>query len=49
MLYSETTQKNNAITINTSVLPKGVYFYKLVDTTTGFNLKNGKLIKFNND
>jgi len=45
LIHSETMQNTNSLKVNTSVFTKGVYFYKVVDTNTGLNVGNGKVVK----
>jgi len=45
LIHSETIKNSNTTVVNTSNFTKGVYFYKLVDTTTGLSVGNGKVVK----
>jgi len=45
LIHSETIKSSNTTVVNTSNFTKGVYFYKLVDTTTGLSVGNGKIVK----
>jgi len=45
LVYSETVNNTNTTTINTSEFTRGVYFYKLVDTSTGLIDGKGKVVK----
>jgi len=45
LIHSETISNSNTTTINTLEFTKGVYFYKLVDTSTGLGIGKGKVFK----
>lgn len=45
LIYSENIQNKNLFTLNTTNLNNGVFFYQVIDVSTGTNLKSGKLIR----
>jgi len=45
LVYTETVINSNSTTVNTTEFTKGVYFYKLVDISTGLLVGNGKVVK----
>ena len=45
LVHSETINNSNSTTVSTSTFNKGIYFYKIVDTTTGLSVGSGKVVK----